>query len=224
MDSEFRVSIIVPAYNSEKTIEYCLKNVSDESKNIESEIIVVDDNSNDRTVEIIEKFNSVKLIKLEKNNGAGNARNEGAKVAKYENLCFIDSDIIISKNSIFNIVERLYQNKNIGSVLPTQEPVNLNDKSWSSNFVCLKSCYGFEGEESEIEFSPCCSEFCIMSKKLFYEIGGWKPLRNAGGEEFDLGYKIRQLNKINIKTKSASYKGYWCNLYERFKRITTNCY
>ena len=105
MSFKYRVSIVIPTYNSEKTIEYCLKNVSDESKNIESEIIVVDDNSNDRTVEIIEKFNSVKLIKLEKNNGAGNARNEGAKVAKYENLCFIDSDIIISSSSDINFLK-----------------------------------------------------------------------------------------------------------------------
>jgi len=219
MDSEFRVSIIVPAYNSEKTIEYCLKTIIDESKNFESEIIVIDDNSSDKTSEIVKKFNSVKLVKLEKNSGAGNARNLGAKIAKHETLCFVDSDLIISKKSILNLVKILYRDKSIGSALATQELSNLNDKSWSSNFVCLKSCYGFEYIEKEIEFSVCCSEFCVISKELFNKTGGWKPLRNAGGEEFDLGYKINKLNKKNIKTKEATYKGYWCNLYIRFKRI-----
>ena len=50
-------------------------------------------------------------------------------------------------------------------------------------------------------------------------MGKWKSFYDAGGEEFDLGYRIIQLNKKNIKTKSATYSGYWYNLYERFKRI-----
>ena len=70
----YRTSIIIPAYNSEETIEPCLGKIINESKNFEFEIIVVDDNSNDRTVEIVKKFKSVKLIKLSKNKGAGNAR------------------------------------------------------------------------------------------------------------------------------------------------------
>ena len=50
-------------------------------------------------------------------------------------------------------------------------------------------------------------------------LGGYKPLRNAGGEEFYLGYQINKLNKKNIKIIDASYKGKWCGLYLRFKRI-----
>ena len=34
----------------------------------------------------------------------------------------------------------------------------------------------------------------------------------SGGEEFDLGYKIRKLNLKNIKLKKAGYSGYWCDL------------
>ena len=54
------------------------------------------------------------------------------------------------------------------------------------------------------------------------QLGGYKALRNAGGEEFYLGYKIIQLNKKNIKITDASYasyKGRWCDLYIRCKRI-----
>ena len=215
----YRVSIIIPAYNSEETMEVCLEKVINESKNFESEIIVVDDNSNDRTVEIVKKFKSVKLIKLSKNKGAGNARNTGAKIAKYETLCFVDSDIIISKNSIEYLVKRLHQDENIGCVSAIQEISNLNVKNWTSNFVCLKSCYGFENVEKETEFSAATPEFCAISKEFFMRLGGYKPLRNAGGEEFYLGYQINKLNKKNIKIIDASYKGKWCSLYLRFKRI-----
>ena len=57
------------------------------------------------------------------------------------------------------------------------------------------------------------------SKKLFNKIGRWKALYGAGGEEFDLGYKIRKLNKKNIKLKSSGYSGHWYSLKERSIRI-----
>ncbi len=215
----YRTSIIIPTYNSEETIEPCLEKIINESKNFESEIIVVDDNSNDKTVEIVKKFKSVKLIKLSKNKGAGNARNIGAKITKHETLCFVDSDIIISKDSIEHLVKRLHQDENIASVSGIPEISNLNARSWTSNFVCLKSCYGNENIEKEKEFSHSASEFCAISKEFFMQIGGYKPLRSAGGEEFYLGYQINQLNKKNIKIIDASYKGKWCSLYLRFKRI-----
>ena len=217
----YRISIIIPAYNSEETIERCLEKIINESKNFESEIIVVDDNSNDRTAEIVKKFKSVKLIKLSKNKGAGNARNTGAKIAKYETLCFVDSDIVISANSIENLARRLYlyPGENIGCVSAVPEISNLNVRSWTSNFVCLKSCYGHQNIEKEKEFSHSAPELCVVSKEFFMQIEGYKPLRNAGGEEFYLGYQIEQLNKKNIKIIDASYKGKWCGLYLRFKRI-----
>ena len=209
MDINYRVSIFVPTYNSQETIEECLINILEESKNFDSEIIVVDDNSSDKTIEIIKKFKLIKLIELENNEGVGNARNVGADNTKYEKLCFIDSDLIITKNTIINLVKKLNQNKTIGSVSAIQKVINLNTKDWSSNFVCLKSCYGFEHVEKEAEFSACASEFCVMSKEILKQVGGWKSLRNAGGEEFDLGYKINQLSKKKRDSIWQNIRSFW---------------
>ena len=52
--------------NNEKNIEECLKSICNESKNFESEIIVIDDGSIDKTSEIVKKFKTIKLIKLKK--------------------------------------------------------------------------------------------------------------------------------------------------------------
>ena len=41
----------------------------------------------------------------------------------------------------------------------------------------------------------------------------------AGGEEFDFGFKIKELNKKNIKFKNAGYSGYWCDIFQRSKNI-----
>jgi len=219
MTNKYSLSIIIPAYNSEKIIYDCLNKILEETKKIKSEIIVVDDKSTDKTVKIVKKIKKIKLIRLKKNRGVGNARNIGADNAKYENLCFIDSDIIISKNSIYYLLKRFHKNKNTGSVSATQNTNNLNKDNWTSNFVCLKSCYGTESIKVEKNFSSISSEFCIISKELFNNVGKWKALYGAGGEEFDLGYKIRKLNKKNIKLKNAGYSGFWCGLKERSIRI-----
>ena len=57
MEHKHKISIIVPAYNSEKNIEECLKSICNESKKFESEIIVIDDGSIDKTSEIVKKCN-----------------------------------------------------------------------------------------------------------------------------------------------------------------------
>ena len=219
MNNKLSVSVILPAYNVEKTIKDCLNKIIEETNELEAEIIVVDDNSEDRTAEIVKTFKGVNLIKLDNNQGAGNARNIGVNEAIYENLCFIDSDIIISHNSIINLVKRLKKDKEVGTVSACQDSFNLNKNSWSSYFVCLKSSYGVEEIEKETEFSSCCSEFFVISKKLFFEAGKFKTFNSAGGEEFHLGYKITQLNKKNIKTKGATYSAHYCDLYTRFKNI-----
>ena len=121
MNDKLSVSIILPAYNVGNTIKNCLNKIIDETNDLDSEIIVVDDNSKDETVEIVKTFKDVILIQLNNNQGAGNARNVGAKKAIHENLCFIDSDILISQNSIINLVKRLKKNEETGTVSASQD-------------------------------------------------------------------------------------------------------
>ena len=64
MKTEYKLSIIVPAYNAEKIIGDCLTKIIQETKNIVSEIIVVDDCSTDNTLRILGKFNAVSYTHL----------------------------------------------------------------------------------------------------------------------------------------------------------------
>lgn len=88
------ISIIVPAYNAEKTIERCLGSLlvgSGESV----EVVCVDDGSTDKTAEIVEKMvqkdNRCKLLK-QKNQGVSAARNAGLRKASGEYIMFCDAD------------------------------------------------------------------------------------------------------------------------------------
>ena len=214
------ISVIIPAFNAEKTISHCLKNIIDETKDFTKEIIVIDDCSTDKTFQKVEEFTNVKIFKLESNRGVGFARSYGAKVSSHNILVYIDSDVIVLKDSIKFIVDYLIKEK-VGSTGAIQNLENLNKDVWSSNFVCLKSCYGYDEQSDFIEASNIQSEFCAITKEFLQSVNGWEHYKGAGGEEYALGYRINSAGKKNILIKKAKYATYYQSLYKRFQRIIT---
>jgi len=91
------VSIITPSYHSSQFISYAIESVLAQTY-LNWELIVIDDSSPDNANEIVEGYikndDRIKLIKLQKNGGAANARNEGIKNAKGKYIAFLDSDDI----------------------------------------------------------------------------------------------------------------------------------
>lgn len=109
------VSIIVPIYNSEKYLRKTLDSIYNQSYK-DFEVILVNDGSKDKSLQICEEYKlknkNTKLISL-KNSGVSNARNEGLKNTKGEYICFLDSDDIIDKNYLDEMV-KLIRNSDIG--------------------------------------------------------------------------------------------------------------
>ncbi|WP_292008323.1 glycosyltransferase family 2 protein [Chryseobacterium sp.] len=87
------VSIITPCYNSSEFIEETIQSVLNQTYD-NWEWLITDDLSTDNTVEILRKYNDprIKLKVLEKNGGAGNARNQSLKRAEGRYVAFLDSD------------------------------------------------------------------------------------------------------------------------------------
>lgn len=87
------ISVVIPAYNREKTIEYCLDSVVNQTYP-PVEVIVVDDCSSDNTINVVNNYpdKRVRCVKLENNSGAQAARNRGIKEAKGNWIAFQDSD------------------------------------------------------------------------------------------------------------------------------------
>ncbi len=99
------ISIIVPMFNAEKTIERCLNSITFQECNIKVEIIVVNDGSTDNSKTIVENYiiskSNIKLFLLNKNNGgASSARNEGLNFVKGDHILFLDSDDTFTTDSI----------------------------------------------------------------------------------------------------------------------------
>lgn len=107
-----KVTIIIPNYNSSKTIYRTINSVINQSyKNWK--IIIVDDNSNLETKLILKKFRSSKImtIFLNKNMGAGYCRNLAIKYSRSKYLAFIDSDDLWKKNKLKEQINFMEKNK-----------------------------------------------------------------------------------------------------------------
>ena len=104
-----KLSIIIPAYNTEKYIKQCIDSVIN-IWNIENEIIVVNDGSTDRTKDILKEYTEnndrIKVITQE-NQGASAARNTGIKASTGDYIYFLDSDDWIDTVSFEKIIRQL---------------------------------------------------------------------------------------------------------------------
>ena len=85
------ISVVIPTYNRKELLKRSIDSVINQTIK-PSEIIIVDDGSNDGTEAMVKKkYDSLKLIK-QKNKGASAARNSGIKASSGEWICFLDSD------------------------------------------------------------------------------------------------------------------------------------
>ena len=103
------VSIVIPAFNAEKSIYTCLESVCHQLyKNIE--IIVINDGSEDNTLEIIQnyaKLDSRIIIIDQQNLGVSSARNAGINKSRGEYIGFVDSDDTISEEFVSKLIEKI---------------------------------------------------------------------------------------------------------------------
>lgn len=107
------LSIIVPTFNSELTISKCLDSIL--LNNYSYEIIIVNDGSDDNTLNIIKKYkmrypNIIRIIN-QKNRGVSSARNNGIANSNGKYLLFIDSDDYIEDNMIKDLLENINNNE-----------------------------------------------------------------------------------------------------------------
>ncbi len=99
-------SIIIPTYNSERTIKSSILSIFRQNLN-DIEIIIIDDCSTDKTINsiknIIGKKISYKIFKQKKNKGVSNCRNKGIKIARGEYIIFLDSDDFLEDSALIEL-------------------------------------------------------------------------------------------------------------------------
>ncbi len=190
-----KLSIIIPVYNEELCIENCLISLDKQTYN-NREIIVIDDGSTDKTLDILKKYQV--LILHQKHKGPGSARNLGASKAKGEILVFVDADMTFEKNFLDELTIPIREGKTIGTFSKNEMNANQNNiwsRCWNinRNWPVEKLIPPSYPNEAPV--------YRAILKKEFEKVGGFE----STGEYTDDWSLSRKLGILSTVAPGATY-------------------
>jgi len=208
------VSVIITTKNEEKNIENCLKSIKAQSYPQDLiEIIVVDNESDDKTKEISLKYTDKVFDKGPERSAQ---RNFGVEKADGEYFMYLDADMILHQDVIRDCVEKVTNNSEIVALYVSE--IVMGDKFFSKVRRFERSFY----DATVID----CARF--IKKSSFQQVGGFDE-NLTGPEDWDLDKKLRSIGKVElIKTpiyhneaefelgKYLSKKGYYAKKFDDY--------
>jgi len=182
-----KISIIIPTYNEEKVLPDAIESLGFQTYN-DFEIIVVDDGSIDKTLEILRNLQltipNFQFLE-QKHKGAGAARNLGAKSAEGGTLVFVDADMAFDKEFLSKLVSPIISGGAKGTF--SKEEIVSNWKNvWAR---CWNINEGWEVKRRHPKNYPDHQPvFRAILKSEFDRVGGYTP----GGydDDWSLGKKL----------------------------------
>ncbi|HVP26555.1 MAG TPA: glycosyltransferase, partial [Candidatus Bathyarchaeia archaeon] len=183
------VSVIIPTYNSEKTIRQCLESVKKQTyKRIET--IIVDRHSVDKTLFIAQQFKTRILSVTEERS---TAKNHAAKEANGDFLLFIDSDMTLMSRTIEECVNKALETKSDAIVIPLK----------AISRGRLGECRKIE-RESLSHLNELMDAPRFFSKTALLKTGGYDE-KLVCGEDFDLTLRFKKMGYKIDKVDSAVF-------------------
>ena len=167
------LSIIIPTFNSGKTLEMCISSVLQQDI-VDLEIIIIDGLSSDNTINIIEKYKEqISFFVSEKDLGVYDAMNKGIKEAKGEFLIFLGSDDFLMPNILKNIIP----------YLKSQSVIYYGN----SFFPCSNIIYNGKFNTLKLSTRNICHQAIFYPKSVFIK------------NQYDLNFKILADYSLNLK-------------------------
>jgi len=115
--NEYDLSIIIISWKMKDLLKICLASIYKYTDGLSYEIILVDNYSEDGTIDMVEKiFPNVYLIKNSQNRGVAPARNQGLKIAKGKYILILDADMELIENSILSLYQFMERTPDCGMV------------------------------------------------------------------------------------------------------------
>jgi len=186
MNTQPLVSIVIPTYNSGKTLGACLKSIKNQTyKNIQ--IIIVDKNSADKTVQIAKHYGARVIIGDWERSAA---RNKGIKESKGEYILSIDSDMELTPRVIEECLQIIQSDNKIGGVVIPERSVG--NPFWAKVRDFERSFYA----HSELESAR------FFKRDLVIKVGGFDE-EIIFFEDSSLPQKIEELG-YNVRARINS--------------------
>lgn len=190
------VSVVIPNYNYAKFISETIESVLAQTY-ANLEVIVVDDESADDSLEVLKKFDGRITVIAQKNQGVSRARNNGAAKASGEFIAFLDADDVWMPTKIERQMQRFTEDGELGMVHCSMTYID------PAGNVCGENREGMEGDVSSelLKFDRGVvvgvGSTSLMPKKVFDELGGFDH-RLSTAADWDLSYRLASEYKIGF--------------------------
>lgn len=193
------ISLVIPAYNEEIGIEKTIISVLNLKYPGKIQIIVVDDGSSDKTLELANKFKSKIEIISQKNSGKAAAVNAGIALTKYDFVGVIDADSEVSTSSVKNSMKYFFQSDktdSIGAVIskmkPSNESNNLLERIQLIEYMMVGLIRSMSASIRLLHLTP--GVLSIYRKEILDKLGGFD--HNNLTEDFEIGVRVRKLGYL----------------------------
>jgi glycosyltransferase involved in cell wall biosynthesis len=189
-----RISSVIPVYNRKNTIARAIDSVLAQEYPA-SEIIVVDDGSEDHTSEIVENYGEKVRYVYQDNSGVAAARNRGVHEAKCEWIAFLDSDDYWLPHHLKQITDvmRMTEGKAALYFSDLRRPVNEGGGTyWDVCGFSIAGSYEFKWDASEwalLKTQPMMTQASVIRRERYVEMGG-VPRRLVTREDTLIFYKL----------------------------------
>jgi len=192
-------SIVVPLYNKEKSVSRAIESVLGQNYG-NFELIIVNDGSTDKSLDVVEKIKDERIKIIDKKNGGvSSARNIGIENAKTNWICFLDADDYWKPNHL-EVIEELQNKYREGKIYSTlvcensEKGIQFIENSLPDDFEGYISNYFTLANKGTIFHS---SSVCV-SKKALLEVGCFDT-KLKHGEDLDVWFKIMMNNIAVVK-------------------------
>ncbi|MBO6483628.1 MAG: glycosyltransferase family 2 protein [Pelagibacteraceae bacterium] len=197
---KLNISLYIPVYNGESTIESVLKNALQLDPGAD-EIIVIDDGSNDQTKEIIKKYeNRIKIIKNETNQGLGFSRNLAISKSKHQLVASIDADVEPEKKWLLKLYET--QKKFGSAICGGRLFEKYKDKNIYNMWRHIHGTQNPFGDKIIENLGDTVSgSNTLLNKEVWSNVGGYLNQYKTNGED------VTFCRKLVISKYKISYNG-----------------
>jgi len=186
------ISLIITNYNYEQFLEECIESCLDQKTSFKTEIIVVDDGSNDNSHEVINKFSKKIKPIFKENTGVENSSNIGIRESKANYVARIDADDFLKPEFVESTLDALILSNRSFSYSNYDAVNEINDVLWKSDMP------KFEKKEifSRGDFLATGTTY---KKKDLLNIGLYnEKYKNSGLENFELVLNLLENNNTGI--------------------------